>query len=450
MRVPAERLPSDRRSRDDRLQEYLAEWVPATRRDGDDWLVSARAPPRAGYFVDPRLTEGLAFWRRLAGPTPVAQILLTHTTRSGVGLSLSDAWTLHTFAGTLARLPEGTPLVVLHVDDHEDLQAPRLAVLGASQTGLKDMFTGLKVGTRAPHEVDSAIRSGAIGMGSFLTPLIHEYDTQIRHLKPGPFRGRAPGRYTLERSQYADCLVPGVLRPSCRIGEPNVNGNYVLAVDTDAWLADLPDRAALLLHVDADAFNDRYDGDSDWRLHKRRHDPDADDVARMVDDVLAALSAVRGRLLASHIALSPAFFPAEHWEATASALVDGLGSPEPPVYLRAGKAGPGRERFWHVYEGDRRAGGVWLNARTTPEARATLTIQLNQASRGRGIGRVAYRLAADATDEPEVWLHMRRGNVASRRAAQHAGFVVVDDPSDAQLVMRWTPREARPRRSPPK
>jgi len=53
------------------------------------------------------------------------------------------------------------------------------------------------------------------------------------------------------------------------------------------------------------------------------------------------------------------------------------------------------------------------------------------------IGRLAYRLAADASGYSEIWLHMRRSNIASRKAAEHAGFAVVDVPGRRQLMMRW-------------
>lgn len=463
-RIPRDRLPSDRGERDALLQDYLAEWVPSTRLEGGDWLLSARPPPEASYFVDPRIKEGLDWWRRTFGPTPLRDVLLTHKTRTRVGLSLSDAWTLHTFSRALTDVSRDRPVVVLHVDDHEDLQAPRLVLSPDDEPSRHpiDVFTGCEVDEGSPQQVAQAIRSGAIGWGSFLTPLVYARNVEVRHLKPGPFRGREAGRYVLQCTRDPDPLAgPNVMRPRCAVGPPDSAGRYLLAEELEPWLDRLSEDAVLLLHIDADAFNDRYDGDSDWQEHTRRHDPPADRVAASVQELVDAVSDLLPDVAASHIALSPGFFPAELWQPTVEALLAGLAShgtarrhyrksvPSPPlappeVSLEPGKGGPGHGSgpgglFWHVLEGSTRAGSVWINKEFGPDgtARASMTIHLNEASRGRGIGRAAYALAAEASGLDEVWLHMRRSNRASRRAAEYAGFHVIDAPADPQLVMRW-------------
>ena len=113
-----------------------------------------------------------------------------------------------------------------------------------------------------------------------------------------------------------------------------------------------------------------------------------------------------------------------------------------PARSRKGSSGHGGGhggKFWHIYDGDRRAGSVWINQthdRYLGE-HASLTIELNEVSRGKGIGRRAYHLAAEASEHDEIWLHMRRSNIASRKAAEHAGYTVVAVPDRRQLVMRW-------------
>jgi RimJ/RimL family protein N-acetyltransferase len=92
-----------------------------------------------------------------------------------------------------------------------------------------------------------------------------------------------------------------------------------------------------------------------------------------------------------------------------------------------------------VFEAARRAGRVWIDETEDPGLgpHASLTIELNQSCRNRGIGRLAYRLAAEASTYDEIWLHMRKSNIASRKAAEYAGFVIVDIPGRRQLTMRW-------------
>lgn len=89
--------------------------------------------------------------------------------------------------------------------------------------------------------------------------------------------------------------------------------------------------------------------------------------------------------------------------------------------------------YWHIYSGEERCGHVYIN----PGEKPSISIELNQKSRGKGIGRIAYRLAVEESNYPKVWAHMRKNNIASKKAAECAGFVVVENPEDRQLNMVW-------------
>jgi hypothetical protein len=86
-------------------------------------------------------------------------------------------------------------------------------------------------------------------------------------------------------------------------------------------LAALPDAPALL-HIDLDFFNNRYNGDSNWRTRPNRHDPPLADILASVDGVFTALAAsgVAERVVDMSVAISPRFFPAEFWEPTVKAI----------------------------------------------------------------------------------------------------------------------------------
>lgn len=123
------------------------------------------------------------------------------------------------------------------------------------------------------------------------------------------------------------------------------------------------------------------------------------------------------------------------------------GAPVEPstVRLVAGKGsyeqGGGPDgHYWHVYTGETRAGYVYINVIDEPPfgRHASIQIHVNQTLRGRGVGKVAYRLACEQSRHDVVIAHMRKNNVASQRAAAAAGFVVVNDPTITQLAMRWT------------
>lgn len=108
----------------------------------------------------------------------------------------------------------------------------------------------------------------------------------------------------------------------------------------------------------------------------------------------------------------------------------------------SGSAGHGGElggHYWHIQVVGKRAGNVFINsiAHEILGRHASIQIHVNQDQRGRGIGRVAYRLACEMSEYDEVFAHMRKSNTPSRRAAEAAGFVAVNNRLITQLTMVW-------------
>jgi hypothetical protein len=91
-------------------------------------------------------------------------------------------------------------------------------------------------------------------------------------------------------------------------------GTYRRTPDVEAWLDDLGP-GPVLLHIDMDYFNNRYDGDSAWASFPPRFDPDTHEIVDQIERVAAALedTGVGRRLEDIVIAYSPGFFPAELW-----------------------------------------------------------------------------------------------------------------------------------------
>jgi RimJ/RimL family protein N-acetyltransferase len=115
------------------------------------------------------------------------------------------------------------------------------------------------------------------------------------------------------------------------------------------------------------------------------------------------------------------------------------------VRLEEGKGGRGRgerteSRYWHIYVAERRVGHVYVDVvDEEPIGRhASIQIRVNKDQHGRGIGRVAYRLASERSGYDEIYAHMSKINAASRKAAAAAGYTVVQHPRVRQLLMRWT------------
>jgi RimJ/RimL family protein N-acetyltransferase len=112
-------------------------------------------------------------------------------------------------------------------------------------------------------------------------------------------------------------------------------------------------------------------------------------------------------------------------------LVEGKGSDK-----HGGGAGG---HYWHIYNGDKRAGHIFINLISDEYIgpHASVQIFLNQAERGKQIGRIAYRLACEISGYDTVYAHMRKSNKASIRAAEEAGFAVVDNKDISQRTMVW-------------
>jgi hypothetical protein len=326
--VPADRLPADPAHRDQLLTRYFADRVPHSTQDSNgDWNVTVDAAPTAEFYIDPRLDEGLRWWG-----CSVADIPFAHRRTSGAFLSLSDAWTLLSMSQWLARQHEPPPhITIIHIDDHDDLMCPRLSLQNGQFT---DLLTGTSMRTHDPQSVADAIESGAVGMGSFLAPLLHTLPAvDIRHLCDTTYARTRPGRFRLVRAIEADgMLAPGAPRPAVRIvpiteqaGVPEQTvGTYQVRDDEAALLADI-DGGPILLHIDLDFFNNRFNGDSDWANHNEQHDPDHNQVMRRVEQLVAALTPLRHRIVDVEIGISPGFFPAELWAPVCDALVDRLG-----------------------------------------------------------------------------------------------------------------------------
>jgi hypothetical protein len=99
--------------------------------------------------------------------------------------------------------------------------------------------------------------------------------------------------------------------------------------------------------------------------------------------------------------------------------------------------GPGGE-YWEVVVGGVRAGEVFVNVIDEPPIgiHASMQIFLNQGDQGKGIGRAAYRKAADASLHDPLYLHMRKSNLASKLAAESAGFQEATLPGVSQLLLK--------------
>ncbi len=240
--------------------------------------------------------------------------------------ALFDTWTLLSWSEWLHRVERkvAEDVVVLHVDDHRDLGPPRLIVRNDS---LIDAITDAAVNVRDSASIRPAIESGAIGMGSFMTPFVHEFpNLQVRHLCQPP-KVVEDARYAVGIVYDKDVLLrPGEDRLAIKMTRAalsDASANYLVTDDAKRWGSGIEGRP-VLVHIDMDYFNNRYDGDSDWRHRTPALDPDLPTMQRKVDELVDALAESKARIEDVVIAYSPGFFPAEYWEPLDQRLRDGL------------------------------------------------------------------------------------------------------------------------------
>lgn len=325
LHLPVDRLPASPSGRHAVLRDYFCDKDARAIREDAGWRLTLAWPDGIDRHVDPGLDKGLAWW----GGNITRPTMATARRRGGNVLSaLYDSWTLHSWSERVQELgiDAQEEVLVLHVDDHRDLASPRLFEENGQWV---DPISGSSCSLDDPESIRAAIESGAIGMGSFLTPFLHAFPrTEVRHLCQLP-KVRSTQDFAIERYEQADDLLdPGRKRPAVRLVASSRGtgpGSYRLTPNLDDWLELLPERRTVL-HIDMDFFNNRYDGDTDWQSRGDLLDPPIERILRQIDGLTAALagSTVGAQLIDIVVAYSPGFFPAEFWEAASDRLIPGL------------------------------------------------------------------------------------------------------------------------------
>jgi hypothetical protein len=315
--LPASLLPEDSDKRYELLHSYFCDQRGKSYKDGDIWIVDTYWPDSPDYYVDPSILAGIAWWDR-----NLLLELIHKEVRQMPGwqLSLNDSWTLYSWSNWLAKKKQPPEeIAILHVDYHNDLMSPRIS---KSPTSFVDILTDSEFDLMSPDSVRRSILSGAIGVGSFMMPLLHTIKkVHLSHLCDGPLTSKTAHVNALTKGWQKDSLLAlGEMRPNVSFGtvDAGINNEHISFRITDNfkyWLEGIPD-VPVLLHIDMDYFNCRYDGDSDWSNHPPRHDPDYSSISKKMEKLFEALNEFSGKreIVDISVALSPGFFPVEYWE----------------------------------------------------------------------------------------------------------------------------------------
>ena len=108
-----------------------------------------------------------------------------------------------------------------------------------------------------------------------------------------------------------------------------------------------------------------------------------------------------------------------------------------PLTDRTGKYSSGES--WKIMYNNQRAGIVFIKEIDEKPIgkHASIQIYLNKPSQSKGIGSIAYSKAVKASKYKEIYAHMRKSNIASKRAAENAGFVDATPSDYRQLIMKF-------------
>lgn len=277
------------------------------------------------YYIDPGLHNGLDWWKKGLNVDAIPFLV---EQRSKYQLSLNDNWTLFAWSMWLdCRKSQGLStekVIILHIDDHRDCMSP---LLFQQKNGhYLDPLTCNEVSMEAPQSIKAAIQSGAIAVGSFMPIFFHQIPgVEFRHLLPIHRIQTAHQPGNIKSSFEPDNLLCITCdRPGMTFESNETTGHYYHpTTDLAAFLDNIPSDVPVLLHVDMDYFNNRFDGDSDWHEHDVIHDPSSaqvlENVVKVFQEVLQKVP--KRQLEDITVSLSPGFFPAEFWHDSIS-LID--------------------------------------------------------------------------------------------------------------------------------
>ena len=317
--IPKSSLPQNISERKGVIEKYFTEHLPTSFDKGEYWEILLERPssPYGNYEYDSDLRKGLTWWEE---GTRVRDIPIAHRFLTKGLLAIEDQWMPLSWSHCFSKLGYiPSELVLLHIDDHQDMMSPRL---GQRLDGeLVDYITGNEVSFLSTSTIKEAILSGAIGKGSIITPLA--WVTEKIHIRHLSYRKNNNKFFHIKKINIEDEILSS-LNNRIALHLENINAdhldlesNYVATNDVTEWVQNLPNNVPILVHIDMDYFNDRYDGNSHWQEeNKRCHNPAFLEQQEKLNSIFDILSqkGISSKIIDFSIGISSGFFPSEFWE----------------------------------------------------------------------------------------------------------------------------------------
>jgi hypothetical protein len=319
--LPKSSLPDSKIHRRMLLDEYFPQGVvPFESLTEEGWKVVCFSPKDPAYFVDPNIANALDTW-----PEAISLELIETYYRvyKNAYISMCDSWSLHywtLFLDWLKRKGEGLEQVcIIHIDDHLDQASP--LIISLEEGAFECLFSKKKVSIDKPSTICEAIQNKSIDIGSFFVPFLHALQSvQILHLRYA-YHGAAKEHGLICNVEKDTLLAPGKLRPALSKTTLGASHSYTIASSTPPLVEKIGHSPYILLHVDCDAFNNRYNGNSLWYQQPPSIDLNIKQIQEKIDDLFTHITGFSNRIF-MNIALSPGFFPSEFWKPTLQYLLN--------------------------------------------------------------------------------------------------------------------------------
>ena len=314
LRIPKSMLPQAANETKNFLADYFAGFQINSVCEEDDWLVEL-------------VRENFTYCEDFSlGKTPLHIIPSEYNTfqfsSNNQCICLSEAWIPYVWSKYITINRHQEKLTIIHVDDHADLMSPFIIWDNDKQF---DMLTKRPISWTDPQSVKYAVQSGAITIGSMLTPIVMTANqVNVLHLKQN-----VQTVYKVLKKVTIDegLLYPGAQRIAIERDEPYKKSHQNLYLKTSEYgmLKDyiLPG-STVILHVDMDYFNNRYNGSTSWKIDGQSFDPPFDEQVSEMKKLGVLIGEVNSVTPVScvYIGLSPSFYPVEFWKTGLSCLLD--------------------------------------------------------------------------------------------------------------------------------
>jgi hypothetical protein len=277
-----------------------------------DYLEEAGAfrilgPDTSYHAADPHLVPTLAEeWDGLAP----GGIVSYRTEARRVDLCFEDSWSGWFIARCLQTSGQCEDLILIHLDDHTDMMP---TLLRRSGEGLADVATDRPFRAAFPSDWEASIRTGAVGIGSFITPIYYSgHKVHVRHLNH--FANSTYRLFNVTPLSNTYALIPRIEFAGIRKrndGWEHSAGTYLGGADAAGVLRAIPD-GRVVVHIDLDYFINDFNGNpgTPCTLPDRRKNERA---RHLMDRFFEVVKPTAARVERWIVATSPGFCSALHW-----------------------------------------------------------------------------------------------------------------------------------------